>query len=281
LNIQFSIDNNQFNWVSQMSKKALVVDNDFFFVEFLTELLEKRGYEVIKAYDGKEGISKLEEESVDLLFVDLVMPKINGKQFIKFTRKKFPDARFPIITISGTLIEQMDGLNEIGADYYIAKGPMEQMADHVNKCMDRIEKQPFPPPNGEDLLEPGKLYPRQATVELMDTVVFHQAVTESIGIGIIVVDRDARIINANSLALTIVNRSLEEALNRPITAVFPKIEKAKVIDALKGVIQSEESRKITFYSTIRSQNIRIIVSPLKIDGKIAGWIVAMEDTNNG
>jgi CheY-like chemotaxis protein len=41
-----------------MSKSALVVDNDFFFVEFLTEFLEKRGYEVIKAYDGKEAITK-------------------------------------------------------------------------------------------------------------------------------------------------------------------------------------------------------------------------------
>ena len=41
-----------------MSKKALVVDNDFFFVEFLTELLQKRGYNVTSAYDGKEGIEK-------------------------------------------------------------------------------------------------------------------------------------------------------------------------------------------------------------------------------
>jgi CheY-like chemotaxis protein len=36
-----------------MQKTALVVDNDFFFVEFLGELLEKKGYKVIKAYDGK------------------------------------------------------------------------------------------------------------------------------------------------------------------------------------------------------------------------------------
>jgi len=264
-----------------MSKKALVVDNDFFFVEFLTELLEKRGYEVIKAYDGKEGISRLEEGPVDLLFVDLVMPKIDGNQMIKFTRAKFPQARFPIIAVSGTLIERLDRLNEIGADYYIAKGPMEQMADHVNRFMDKIEKQPFPPPNGENLLEPGKLYQRQATVELMDTVGFHQAITESIGIGVIVVDRDARIINANSLALAIIHRSLEEVLNRPITAILAKSEKPKLIDALKDVIRSENSGKIAFYATIHSQVIRIITSPLRLEGKIAGWIVAMEDTGNG
>jgi CheY-like chemotaxis protein len=73
-----------------MPKKALVVDNDYFFVEFLTELLEKKGYEIAKAYDGKEGISKLEQGPVDILFVDMIMPKIDGEQLIKLIRKKFP-----------------------------------------------------------------------------------------------------------------------------------------------------------------------------------------------
>jgi diguanylate cyclase (GGDEF)-like protein len=42
-----------------MAKRALVSDNDFFFVAFLAELLEDRGYEVTKAYDGKEKIFRL------------------------------------------------------------------------------------------------------------------------------------------------------------------------------------------------------------------------------
>jgi PAS domain S-box-containing protein len=264
-----------------MSKKALVIDNDFFFVEFLAELLEERGYEVMKAYDGKEGISKLKEESVDVIFVDLVMPKIDGKQFIAFVRNKFPDHSFPLVSVSGTIIEQLDDLNKIGADYYIAKGPMEQMADQINIFMDKLEKQPFPIVNGEDIVEPLHLNPRQTTVELMDTVSFYQAVIENIGIGIIMVDKDARIINANSLALAIVGRSLEEILNYPITAIFPKTEKANLINVLKGVIQGEESRKITFYAPIHSQEIRIVVTPLTIDSKVTGWILVMEDTRNG
>ena len=64
-----------------MQKKALVVDNDFFFVEFLSELLSKRGYQVVKAYNGKQGIAKLENETVDILFADLILPKVDGRQF--------------------------------------------------------------------------------------------------------------------------------------------------------------------------------------------------------
>ena len=59
--------------VKQMSKRALVVDNDFFFLEFFSELLEKRGYEVIKAQGGKDGISKLGRGPVDFLFLELIM----------------------------------------------------------------------------------------------------------------------------------------------------------------------------------------------------------------
>jgi len=267
--------------VSQMSGRALIVDNDFFFVEFLAELLEKRGYEVIKAFDGKEGISKLDEGPIDLLFSNIVMPKIDGKQFIKFSRIKYPDARFPIICVSSAMIEQLDVINEIGADYYIAKGPIGQMGAQLNALMDRIEKQPFVPPTEGLFFEPKNLYPRQATVELIDTLNFQRAITESIGIGIVVVDRDARIINTNSLALDIINKPIVEVLNRQIATIFPTKEKAKLIGALKKVIHNRELRKTTFPVTIHSQEIRIIVSLFKIDDGIDGWIIAMEDQGNG
>ena len=90
--------------MNKIPKKALIVDNDSFFVEFLSELLEAREYLVLKAYDGKEGISRLEGETVDLLLVDMIMPKIDGKQLIKFVRTRFPNAGFPIIALSGVMI---------------------------------------------------------------------------------------------------------------------------------------------------------------------------------
>jgi len=59
-------------------KRILLVDNDRFFVEFLSEILTKRGYEIIRAYDGKEAIERILEGPVDIAFIDLVMPKIKG-----------------------------------------------------------------------------------------------------------------------------------------------------------------------------------------------------------
>ncbi len=262
----------------EMSKKAMVVDNDFFFVEFLSEVLEKRGYAVIKAYDGKEAISQLEHGPVDLLFTDMVMPKIDGKELIYFARKKFPDTAFPIIAVSGTLVERLDTIKEIGADYYIAKGPMEGMADHLHRFMDRIEKEPLNPDPGSDVFEPGRVYPRQATVELIESVNFQRAIIESVGVGIIVVDKDARIISANPPVLDIINRSSESLLNSPVTAIFPARDKERLVSHLKKVLHDPAMGKSAFYTTMCFRDLCIIVSPLQVEGRISGWILVMEET---
>ncbi|MBW2582535.1 MAG: response regulator, partial [Deltaproteobacteria bacterium] len=129
-----------------MQKKVLVVDSDYFFVEFLSELLTKRGYKVLKAYNGKEGIAKLEDDMVDMIFADLVLPKVDGRQFFKFIRNKYNGNQIPMVALSGTMIEQIGSLNEIGADFYIAKGPIDQLTIKLNEFMAEIETRPFSPP---------------------------------------------------------------------------------------------------------------------------------------
>ena len=262
-----------FHEVGKIMKKALVVDNDFFFMEFLTELLEAREYTVIKAYDGKEGISKLEQGEFDLILVDMIMPKIDGKQLIRFIRSRFPNAHFPIVALS--IIEQMDALSEIGADYFMAKGPAEKMAKSIEMLMEKIEKNPIPAPSDETVFQPDNMIPRHITSELIQSVNFQQAIAESIGIGIIVVDRDARIITTNSLALDIIDRSYEEVLNHEIISVFPSEERAKVIGSLKRVLLKTELKKTSLFVIIKSRKIRLIVSLLRVNGDIVGWVVAI------
>lgn len=262
-----------------MTRKALIVDSDFFFVEFLSELLERNDYEVIKAYSAKEGIARLESESVDIFFLDIIMPKSDGRQLIKYVRMKYSDKKFPIIVISGTVIEQMDKLDEIAADYYVVKGPMENLAEHISLCLERIKRNPFPSHYEDKLIEFGNMFPRQPTSGLIDLMNFQWGIFESAGIGLIVVDKDTRVINTNLLALDILERSLEVVLNCYVTALFPKEERPLIVDALKRVIQNQGLKKISFSIFISSREIRTVVSALKIDGELEGWVIALEATN--
>jgi len=61
-----------------MPEKILVVDDDPDILDALTMILEARGYQVVTARDGIEGLANLKAENPDLLILDLLMPKMDG-----------------------------------------------------------------------------------------------------------------------------------------------------------------------------------------------------------
>ena len=259
-----------------MPRKALVVDSDFFFVEFLSGLLEKRGYAVCKAYDGKQGIAGLDEGPYDILFADLVMPKVNGRRFFEFVRRKYNGHCFPIVAVSGTVIEQMDDLEAIGADYFIAKGPIEKLGVHLNEFMAGLESQPGLPPTEKKILQTGGVFPRRDAMELLGSLEFYQAAVDCLGVGVLILDRDTRIINANAAALSLVDQALVDLLNRPIWDAFPPNRSGELISALKVTGRHCRSGSSAFFVGLKGRMLRAVVSPLCLNDLPSGWVVALE-----
>jgi CheY-like chemotaxis protein len=262
-----------------MEKTALVVDNDFFFVEFLGELLEKRNYKVIKAYDGKEAISKIESEIIDIMFADIVMPKINGPELIKFVRMRYEENCFPIVAVSGIIIEHLGTLDKIGADYYIAKGPIEKMATMFNDFMNTMESNSASSSPACDIIKLGTVFPRRESIDLIDSLQFQKSIIECIGIGVVILDSDTRILEINSLSSSILKRSYDELLNRPIVSIFPDSEKHKLVNALKEVVHNRELDKVIFVAEMDYNKIKIIVSQMIVADNKIGWVLALEDYN--
>ena len=260
-----------------MTKKALVVDNDFFFVEFLTELLEAREYLVSKAYDGKEGMEQLGNGTFDVMFADIVMPKVDGWQLIKYVRKKFPQRPFPVVAVSGTIIEQLGDLDRIGADFYIAKGPMEKMRAQFNEFMEKIEARSVPGETDAPVFDLGKIYPRRESIELIESLNFQRAVMESIGLGVVVVDRDAKVINCNVTALDLLGTNDVAVLNHKIHLLVPAGERAELVDAMRRMARNPECGRVVLHLSVGEKTVRFVVSLLSYEDEYVGWIVALED----
>lgn len=256
-------------------KKALLVDNDYFFVEFLGDLLEQRGYQILKAANGKEGIARLENGPVDILFADLVLPKVDSRQFFSFIRHKFNGACFPIVALSGTMIEQLGTLDEIGADFYIAKGPIEKLENQLNEFMARIEKHPMPLNGETKILSPVGVFPRRDAVELLNSLKFQKAILADMGVGLLVVDKDAHIINTNSLALDITARSSFDLLNHSVIDIFPSGSRNLLSEALKDAVKDPEARVQTLPAVFNERLIETRVSTVKMDGEPVGWAVIL------
>lgn len=106
----------------------LVCDDDREIVETIEIYLSKEGYNVIKAYDGLEAIEILKKEDVQLLLIDVMMPKLDG---LRATLKIREKSGIPIIILSAKSedSDKVIGL-DVGADDYITKpfNPLELIA---------------------------------------------------------------------------------------------------------------------------------------------------------
>ena len=108
--------------------KILVCDDDKDIVEAIDIYLTQEGYEVLKAYDGDEAIKVLKRNEVDLLIMDVMMPRLDG---IRATLKIRENMSLPIIILSAKSedADKIRGLG-LGADDYMTKpfNPLELVA---------------------------------------------------------------------------------------------------------------------------------------------------------
>jgi phosphate regulon transcriptional regulator PhoB len=112
-------------------KNILVIDDEADIVELVAYNLKKEGFEVDTAHDGEEGLKKIDSKKYDLIFLDLMLPGIQGIELCKRIRNTSETSRIPVImlTAKGEEIDKIIGL-EVGADDYITKpfSPRELVA---------------------------------------------------------------------------------------------------------------------------------------------------------
>ena len=102
-----------------MSKTIMVVDDEKRLVSLVESYLTQEGYRVLSANDGQEALPIASREKPDLIILDIMMPKMDGYEFMREHRK---EADTPIILLTARVDddERVIGL-ELGADDYITK----------------------------------------------------------------------------------------------------------------------------------------------------------------
>jgi len=104
------------------ARRILVVDDDLTTIKIISHFLQKENYRVRTALSGMDGLKKAFQETPDLILLDVMMPDLNGFQFLSIYRKDKENVRIPVVILS-SLSEEADVLKglEIGAVDYITK----------------------------------------------------------------------------------------------------------------------------------------------------------------
>lgn len=123
-----------------MSRTILVVDDKASVVRLLQEYLTEQGFHVVTASNGREALFAARHEKPDLILLDIMMPEMDGYEFIRMYRK---ERETPIILLTARLDEtdKVIGL-ELGADDYVTKPfGMAELVARIRAVLRRTEKE--------------------------------------------------------------------------------------------------------------------------------------------
>ena len=121
-----------------MSKKILAVDDEPTIVKLVSTALTGRGYEVVVAHNGQEALDKVALEHPDLVVLDIMMPKMDGREVRRRLAENPKTASIPVIFLSavGDLDSQLDALEETKSEYMTKPFNPRELADYVDAMLD-------------------------------------------------------------------------------------------------------------------------------------------------
>jgi len=121
---------------SRSGKRVLLVDDDNEIVESMRTVLESRGYEILVARDGNQGLLMAEQESPDLVVLDMMMPKRSGFLVLEKLRRSHP-VPVKVIMITANEGSRHKAYAEmLGVDDYIRKPfAMDRLLGSIDKLL--------------------------------------------------------------------------------------------------------------------------------------------------
>lgn len=198
---------------------VLAIDNSPVILRIVLNILEEAGCTVQTARDGLEALDVLKTFHPDLIFCDLVMPKIDGAKFSLILRNTPAYKNIFLVILSGIALENDNNVLELGADVCIAKGPAATMKKHILAAIHRFEQGRGGQREVEGLQG---LYAREVTSELLVNKRHSEVIFERMTEGAFELDSQARVVRANPASCFLLNCSEAQILGTRCLDLLPE-----------------------------------------------------------
>ena len=125
-------------------QRILLVDDDTSLLEVISQRLTSWGYEVLTAESGEEGLKLVEEQHPDLVLLDILMPKLRGRDVCAMLKANPKTRRIPVIFMTALgMADHVKAGMDLGADDYITKPyDAEDLRERIKICLLRHSTPP-------------------------------------------------------------------------------------------------------------------------------------------
>lgn len=217
-------------------QNILIADNDRVFMEWLSRFLEKKGCRVVTAEDGLQALDALQTFSPDAVFVDLIMPNIDGKKLCRIIRGMEAFKSVYLVLLSAVSVEDWLDIKTLGADACIAKGPFDEMAEYITAVLEQPEAVARRCAAGEVLGVAG-IYTRRISEELLSVKRHFETIVDQMSDGVLEINAGARIVAANSAVLAMLGLPEKQVLGAHLTELFTGEAHARIRGLVEESVQ--------------------------------------------
>ena len=117
--------------------KIMIVEDDKNLSKLMETVLKRNGYTVLKAFDGEEALTVLDEEHVDIMICDIMMPHMDGYRLTDLLREADYDLPVLMLTAKETLEDKKKGFMAGADDYMVKPVDMDEMLLRVSALLRR------------------------------------------------------------------------------------------------------------------------------------------------
>jgi len=259
-----------------MKKKIMVVDNSPLMLELMSDLFSKEGHQVLAAVDGLAALDLLQTETPDLIFIDLIMPNIDGKKLCQIIRSMHHLNGAYLVLLSATAAEEEIDLSKLGANAFIAKDKFSVLAPHLLGVVHELDRD-SPQASAAKIMGMDSVYPREVTKELLSTKRHFELILGSMSEGILEVTLGARIVFANPAAISLLGLPEATLLGTRLSELFEDCDRKRVELLYRNLGTSPQA--ISDASPLRLNGKQLSLATLPVDGSENTVIVMLKDVS--
>lgn len=240
--------------------KVLIVENNPTIIKLLAHFFQAEGCEIRTAHDGLQALSLLDSFFPDILFTDIIMPKISGDELCRIFRLTPKLKDIFIVIYSAIACEDENQIFDLGADLYLAKGPSSIIKNHVQHTLDQFRSGK----RREKVLHgKAELHQRIITKELLLSRRHHHAIMENLAEAVIEMDSAGQIVKVNQAAQELLSSDQTTLLTSRLTDYLAGPECNQVEQWFAQVADGGPPRFYSSYNTPLLAGSRQVVLKLE------------------
>lgn len=243
----------------------LVVDNNDIMLSFMQESLSANGRHTVQtASSSLEALHILDTFTPEIIFVDLIMPEIDGERFIHIVRRRKKLKDVFIVIISAIAAEDAEGRYDDIADAYIAKMPFRIMKDYLQQLLKDIENKDVEKYR-KCITGLEKIYKREITAELLYSKQHLDIILSRMSDGIVELNSDGKIIYANEAAQSLFAEKETSLLGAKFIGFFPPNDGTDIKSILNDVQNNQDREHEILPIQYKDRNLTLQFIPIQYE----------------